>query len=122
MAIVLGQPPMQSAVTTDKYQLTPPWQNWFSAVAQGHRSTQTLTAILDPVSVAANTVVRQTFIVAGLTTSDIVAVNPPALTAGLEILNARVTATNTLQITFWNTTGAPIDDTANPYLILAVRQ
>ena len=66
--------------------------------------------------------VRQTFTVGGLTTQDAVVVNPPALTAGLEILNARVSDTDTIQIAFWNSTGAPIDQGAGTFTIVAIRK
>lgn len=77
---------------------------------------------ISPVSVAANTTAEQTFTVAGLTTSDHVTVNKPTSQAGLGIAGVRVTAANTLGITFINATAAPIVPTASEvYKILATR-
>jgi len=118
----IGIPPVSTPVVNDNKTLTDVWQRWLSALSLAIHPTQVLEVDLDPASVAANTVVRQTFTVAGLTTTDAIIVNPPVLTAGLEVVNARVTATDTLQITFWNTTGAPIDAGSQTYLILAVRK
>lgn len=74
-----------------------------------------------PAQVAANTTAEQTFTVAGLTTNDVVAVTKPTAQAGLGIVGARVSAANTLAITFSNNTGSGITPTAaETYKILAV--
>lgn len=76
---------------------------------------------LDVASVAANTTAEQTFTVTGLATGDKVFVNKPSASAGLGIVNARVSATNTLALTFVNATGTPIDPAAETYTIVAIR-
>ncbi len=76
---------------------------------------------LDVASVAANTTAEQTFTVTGLTTADKVFVNKPSLSAGLGIVNARVSAADTLAITFVNATAAAIDPAAETYAIVALR-
>lgn len=76
---------------------------------------------LDVASVAANTTVEQTFTVTGLATTDTVFVNKPTATAGLGIVNARVSAANTLAITFVNATAGAIDPAAETYAIVAIR-
>ena len=116
----VGNPPLRSPLVESDIT-GGVWQRWLSEVASNINAIQTISISIDPASVAANTVVRQTFTVNGITTDDIISVNPPALPAGLEILNCRVTANNTLQITFWNSTGAPIDAGSQTYQILAVR-
>lgn len=61
----------------------------------------------------ANTTTEQTFTVPGLQLGDVVvALNKPALQAGLGIVNARVSAADTLAITFVNATGSDITPTA----------
>lgn len=72
-------------------------------------------------SVAANTTAEQTFTLPGLATTDMVFVNKPSLSAGLGVVNARVSAANTLALTFSNNTAAPIDPAAETYNILVVR-
>lgn len=76
---------------------------------------------LDVASVAANTSAEQTFTVTGLVVGDMVFVNKPSASAGLGVVNARVSAANTLAITFMNSTGSAIDPAAETYTILAFR-
>ncbi|MFC4275567.1 hypothetical protein [Achromobacter aloeverae] len=71
------------------------------------------TVTLSPASVAANTTAEQTFTVPGLAVGDAVWVNKPTLQAGLGIAGARVSAANTLAITFINATASPIVPTAS---------
>lgn len=67
---------------------------------------------LSPVSVAANTTAEQTFTVTGLSTTDVVNINKPTAQAGLGIVGQRVSAANTIAITFSNNTASPIVPTA----------
>jgi hypothetical protein len=76
---------------------------------------------LNVASVAANTSAEQTFTVAGLKVGDFVQVSKPSLSAGLVISTARVSAADTLAITFGNLTGSPIDPAAETYLIHVFR-
>lgn len=117
----VGNPPVNTPAIGEEL-LDAVWQRWFSAVAKSLDSWQYIEIALDPSAISANTVVRQTFTVAGLTLQDAVVVNPPDLVAGIEILNYRVTATDTLQITFWNTTGGSINPGSQTYTILAIRK
>jgi len=75
---------------------------------------------LSPAEVAANTSAEQTFTVAGLKTGDFVEVNKPTAQAGLGIVGTRVSAANTLAITFANFTGTPITPTASQSYIVNV--
>lgn len=74
--------------------------------------TQLLWPVLTPVAVGANTTAEQTFTIPGLQVGDYVSVVKPTLQAGLGIVNARVSATNTLAITYSNNTGGGITPTA----------
>lgn len=79
-------------------------------------------ASLTPAEVAANTSAEQTFTVTGLATTDKVFVNKPTAQAGLGIVGARVSAANTLALTFGNFTGTPITPTAaQSYAVVAIR-
>lgn len=73
-----------------------------------------LTATLTPAIVAANTTAEQTFTVSGvaLATDYCVGVSKPTAQAGLGIVGWRVSADNTIAITFSNNTGAGITPTA----------
>lgn len=81
------------------------------------------TPSLSPSAVAANTTAEQTFSVSGLTTADsILCVNKPTAQAGLGIVGYRVSAADTLAVTFSNNTGSPITPTASEtYRVVALR-
>lgn len=72
-----------------------------------------LSVTISPAQVAANTTAEQTFALTGLLVGDVVHVSKPTTQAGLGIVNARVSATNTLAITFSNNTASPITPTAS---------
>jgi hypothetical protein len=76
--------------------------------------TQTLT----PVSVAATTAAEQTFTVPGLLTTDMVDVNWPGSATAVGLVGARVSAANTLALTFVNPTAGGLVPTAGAYKIL----
>lgn len=79
------------------------------------------TATINPAAVAATTSAEQTFSVPGLAVGDIPVVVKPSLTAGVGIGNARVSATDTLAITFVNATAGSVDPASESYTILAFR-
>jgi len=76
---------------------------------------------LTPVSVATITCAEQQFTVPGLAVGDVVTVSPPSITAGVAPVCARVSATNTLQITFCNPTAGPLVPAAGVYQIFIAR-
>lgn len=79
------------------------------------------TSAINPASVAAATSAEQTFTLAGLTTADKVFVIKPTATAGLGIVNARVSAADTLAITFMNATAGAVDAASETYTVVAFR-
>ena len=76
---------------------------------------------LTPVSVAATTTAEQTFTVNGLRVGDIVIPQIPALTANVGIVNARVSAANTLALTYVNANASPTVPAAGTYLLMVFR-
>ena len=66
-----------------------------------------------PAGVLTITTSEQTFSVPGLNVGDAVMVNKPTHQAGLGIVGARVSAANTLAVTYMNTTAATITPTAS---------
>jgi hypothetical protein len=76
---------------------------------------------INPASVAANTTAEQTFTVLGLRTSDAVFVSKPTLSAGLGIVNARCSASDTLALSFVNATASPIDAGSETYQVMWIR-
>lgn len=88
------------------------------------RNNYLMKATLSPAQVNANTTAEQTFTVPGirLDTDMVGAVSKPTAQAGLGIVGWRVTADNTLGITFSNNTGSAITPTASQvYLIQVLR-
>jgi hypothetical protein len=81
-----------------------------------------ISVTLSPAAVSANTSAEQTFTINGLQAGDHVAVNKPTAQAGLGIVGCRVSAADTLAITFGNFTASPITPTANEvYKVLLSR-
>jgi hypothetical protein len=81
-------------------------------MAEYDRQYKIVTAALSPAQVAANTTAEQTFTVAGVAVGDLVFVNKPTAQAGLGIVGLRVSALDTVAITFSNNTGSGITPTA----------
>lgn len=77
---------------------------------------------LSPTSVANATSAEQTFATTGigLLTTDLVLVQKPTAQAGLGIVGTRVSAADTLAITFMNTTAATITPTASEVYTIGV--
>lgn len=74
---------------------------------------QIVSVALTPSAVGANTTAQQTFTVTGVKVGDVViSVEKPSHQAGLGIVGWRVTAADTVGITFSNNTGAGITPTA----------
>ena len=98
-----------------------PQQNAIYAVALRRMAPAapmvTYTPTLAPIGVAANTTAEQTFTVTGLVASSVVAVNKPAVQAGLAVVGARVAAANVLGITFGNLTAAVITPNAEAWTV-----
>jgi hypothetical protein len=78
---------------------------------------------LTPTAVATNTTSEQTFTVTGVVLANdaIVSVSKPTHQAGLGIVNSRVSADNTVAITFMNTSAASITPTAESYTIITYK-
>jgi hypothetical protein len=76
---------------------------------------------IDPASVATITTAEQTFTAPGLQVGDVVYVNKPSNTAGVGIANCRVSAANTLAITFVNPTAGSVDAASEVYQVLWIR-
>lgn len=78
-------------------------------------------ATLSPAAVAANTTAEQTFTVTGLAVGDVVgSINKPTAQAGLSIAGVRVSAANTLAITFGNATAGSITPTASEVYVFKI--
>lgn len=117
----LASPPASTEALENKF-FSRSWLRWFADLRDFITRQNSYTVTFDPASVAANSVSRQAVTVAGLTTNDIIVVNPPLLPVGLELVGARVSAADTATLTFYNSTGAAIDAASGTYLIFSVRK
>ena len=79
--------------------------------------SQTLT----PASVAAATSAEQTFTVTGLATNDKVFINQPVQANSAVPVGVRVSAANTLAITFCNPTAGALVPSSGAFVITAIR-
>ncbi len=76
---------------------------------------------LSPASVAANTSAEEAFTMQGLQLNDVIlSVIKPTAQAGIGIVGWRVSAANTLAITFMNSTGLAVVPTASEVYKVAV--
>ena len=92
-----------------------------STLAGNGQAIGVVTVSLTPASVATATSAEQTFTVNGLKTTDFVAVNPPSSTTGTGIASVRVSAADTLAITFINATGGSLTPAAGSYKVMYFR-
>lgn len=81
------------------------------------------TVTIDPASLAAATAATETVTITGAVVGDSIVINPPAagLTAGLLMLQAYVSAANTVKVVLYNSTGAPIDEASASWNYLITR-
>lgn len=108
--------------TPDLRDLPDMFRAFFSRAVNNILTGHFYTVTLNVSSVAANTTSEQTFTVNGLLTSDVVVVNKPSHDTGLGIGGCRVSADNTLAITYINTTGSAIDPSSESYKVVAIRR
>jgi len=115
---IKGIDPPQSLSTDfwDSY-----WLKWLKRLSDAFPKFGLYSQSLSPSSVAANTTAEQTFTVTGLNTNDLVFINKPSLDAGLGVVNSRVSASNTLAVTYINATGGALTPSTETYKMLTVR-
>lgn len=93
-----------------------------NGIIQGNVKAQwVVTKSLTPAEVATITTAEQTFSVPGVLLGDAVRVSPPGHQAGVVAAAARVTAADTVGITFVNPTAGNVTPTAGNYLFVVTR-
>jgi hypothetical protein len=75
----------------------------------------------NPASVATVTTAEQSLTVQGLAVGDMVFWQKPTNTAGVGVVNMRVSAANTLQVTFVNPTAGGVDAASETWTLLVSR-
>ena len=94
---------------------------WLANFDENLPRIRAYTATLNPASVAANSESVETITIAGVTTQDIISVNKPTNTAGLDLVGAWASAADTVSVKFRNATGSPIDPGQETYIVAAIR-
>lgn len=90
--------------------------------AMGQSAILTYFSVQTPAAVNANTCVEQALTVTGVLAGSVVFVSKPTTQVGLAVLTARVSAANTIQLTYANPTAGNITPTAGQtYLIVEIR-
>lgn len=119
-----GRPSIQAPIGVplhDGTMVSPQWQQWFSYISTSMVKMYKYDVSINVASVAANTTSEQSFTVAGVASNDVVLTIKPSHSAGLGIVNTRVSAKDTVNITFMNTTGSAIDPAAETYTFLVIK-
>lgn len=101
---------------------TEPLMTWLSLLLDRLFYIRTYDVTFNPANIGATTANEQTITVEGLRTTDRTFVNPPALTAGLILVSSRVSADDTLALTFYNTTAGAINEGSGTYNVIAIRK
>lgn len=136
---VFKQPDIISNIVQESLVVTPLWEQWFLDLTNIQTEWSIIEAVINPVSVAANTTAAQVITItqvidnAGstktITTDDllfevgdhIVKIIKPTLTAGLFINQGRVTDKNEITIEFGNVTASAIDAASETYTIIVLK-
>lgn len=116
-------PPPKFPLITDLLAWKP-WERWFSLITAGYPKIQVLEATFDPAQVNTITTSEQTCTVTGvLLNRDVVlSVTKPTHTAGIGIVNARVSADDTIAVTFVNPTAGNINPPSETYIFVVMRK
>ena len=80
-----------------------------------------LSLTIDPAAVATITTAEQTFTMTGVKVGDMVYTSKPSNTTGVGIVNARVSATDTIAITFVNPTAGSVNPASESWSLLVLR-
>ena len=104
----------------ERKTLSPVESKWLKDLQLRFPDIRTAQVSVDLGSIAATSYDTASVTMAGVTTNDGIIVNPPALTAGLYFISARVSAADTIELLFYNSTGGAIDEAAANYIFIAI--
>ena len=109
-------PSIKAAESADQPSLL----RWLNRLPDLIPGIQTFSVSFDPASVPANSESVQTIAIAGVGYTDIIIINKPTNTAGLDLVHSWASAANQVSVKFRNTTGSPIDPGTETYRVMAV--
>lgn len=97
-------------------------REWLATQWPLWRAIETIDVTYDPASIAANTTAEEAVTVTGVDADDIIiAVTKPTLTAGVAPVHARVSAANTVQVTWVNATAGAVDPGSETYTFTVLK-
>jgi len=95
---------------------------WLKQVSQFSLDVRQIEVDIDVTSVPANTTSEQDITVTGVKAEDtVISVNKPSHSTGLGIVGYRVSADDTISITYMNATGSAIDPASEEYIVLLLK-
>jgi len=95
---------------------------WLKQVSQYSLDVRQIEVDIDVTSVPANTTDEQTVTITGVKAEDvIISVNKPSHSTGLGIVGYRVSADDTIAITYMNATGSAIDPASETYIVVLLK-
>lgn len=112
--VALDDFPQGPMMDEENRMLNHEWHVFFSSLIDKLPRIQSFTVTLDPGSVTANSTREETITVKGVTVNDIAVVNKPTNTTGL-MIEARVSAADTITVRFGNVTTGNIDPGSESY-------
>jgi hypothetical protein len=107
----------RTKMSDDSGEVTYEWRRWFGFLRNTTPKTETYNVTVTPTAVGANTTSEQTTTVLGLVVGSLITVTKPTHTAGIGIVNARVSASDTLAITYMNVTGGAVTPPSESYVV-----
>lgn len=109
-------PPLYSQMSS------PEWERWFTLIANTLSKIDVFNVAINPDNISANSTAEQSVTITGVRTGDtVLSVSKPTHTTGLGIVNYRVSAADTVAITFMNNTASDIDASSETYKIVVLR-
>ncbi len=106
----------------EDFEVTTDGLRWLNLVHQRLVDIRKEDLTWNPAAIAANTTAEQTVTLSGLKTDDIIlAVIKPTVTAGVGIIQSRVSAADTLAVTWINTTAGSLNPAEEVYTVVYIK-
>lgn len=119
MSVKRLEPPPRTWIAEKGESVRGLWERWFNRITSLMPFSVTVT--WNPAAVAANSTAEQTVTVNGARTGDAVVVTKPTHTAGVAVAGARVSAKDTVKVTFVNPTASSVDPPSEDYRFTIIR-
>lgn len=115
----IGQWPPGKVLINEEFSFE--MKQWLTSLINSIPHVRTATVTLDPANISGNSRSTETITVNGVTTNDLIIVNKPTYTTGIDIVAAFASAANTVTLVFENTTGSAVDLGSEDYKVIAIR-